>query len=258
MSTFLKSEALFDTDRGHRVNPEREQRRIIIIDRCPLFCEGLSQALDQAGFEVVAVEHDLKNVRLSDHGSDSELMIIIACSEDFDAGVLALQSARARFPGSVLVSLCQDCRPGQAAHLLRAGASAILPVPEDIDDFAGVLRLVATGQRVVPIHLFSLCLGKEEDGSIERLDAMNISSMDAHLGTASNRLSSREIEILRCLLAGESNRLIARRLVIGEATVKVHVKAILRKIKVKNRTQAAIWAISNMSPFEHQSVHSTS
>lgn len=45
-------------------------------------------------------------------------------------------------------------------------------------------------------------------------------------------------------MAGYSNKLIARRLVVCEATVKVHVKAILRKLNVNNRTQAAIWASS--------------
>jgi two-component system nitrate/nitrite response regulator NarL len=47
------------------------------------------------------------------------------------------------------------------------------------------------------------------------------------------------------LIEGDSNKLIARKIEIAEATVKVHVKAILRKIRVHNRTQAAIWAMSN-------------
>ena len=56
-------------------------------------------------------------------------------------------------------------------------------------------------------------------------------------------LSEREIEILRCLILGYANKVISRRLDISEATVKVHVKAILRKLRVSNRTQAAIWAV---------------
>jgi len=49
------------------------------------------------------------------------------------------------------------------------------------------------------------------------------------------------------LIEGESNKVIARKIDIAEATVKVHIKAILRKIRVQNRTQAAIWAMSNAS-----------
>ena len=61
------------------------------------------------------------------------------------------------------------------------------------------------------------------------------------------RLSPREKIILRCLIEGNSNKCIARKIEIAEATVKVHVKAILRKIRVQNRTQAAIWAMNNGS-----------
>jgi DNA-binding CsgD family transcriptional regulator len=50
--------------------------------------------------------------------------------------------------------------------------------------------------------------------------------------------------VLRRLIQGDSNKSIARKLAISEATAKVHVKSILRKIQVHNRTQAAIWAIS--------------
>jgi DNA-binding CsgD family transcriptional regulator len=53
--------------------------------------------------------------------------------------------------------------------------------------------------------------------------------------------------LLRCLIEGYSNKCIARKIDIAEATVKVHVKAILRKIRVQNRTQAAIWGMNNGS-----------
>ena len=59
------------------------------------------------------------------------------------------------------------------------------------------------------------------------------------------KLSAREKCILRCLLDGDANKVIARKFDIAEATVKVHVKAILRKIRVQNRTQAAIWAMNS-------------
>jgi len=59
------------------------------------------------------------------------------------------------------------------------------------------------------------------------------------------RLSTREKCILRCMVEGDSNKAIARKIEIAEATVKVHVKAILRKIRLSNRTQAAIWAMNN-------------
>jgi two-component system, NarL family, nitrate/nitrite response regulator NarL len=59
-------------------------------------------------------------------------------------------------------------------------------------------------------------------------------------------LSRRELMILRSLTEGASNKVIALKLVITESTVKVHMKAILRKLRLQNRTQAAIWARTNI------------
>jgi two-component system nitrate/nitrite response regulator NarL len=58
-------------------------------------------------------------------------------------------------------------------------------------------------------------------------------------------LPGREFEILRHLASGRPNKVIANDLNITEATVKVHVKGVLRKIGAANRTQAAIWALHN-------------
>lgn len=62
--------------------------------------------------------------------------------------------------------------------------------------------------------------------------------------SATQVLSEREVLTLRYLLMGHPNKVIAKRLEISEATVKVYVKAILRKLRVSNRTQAAIWAVN--------------
>ena len=58
-------------------------------------------------------------------------------------------------------------------------------------------------------------------------------------------LSEREAQILDGLVKGHANKVIARMCEITEATVKVHMKSIMRKIRVDNRTQAAIWAMEN-------------
>jgi len=60
-----------------------------------------------------------------------------------------------------------------------------------------------------------------------------------------HNLSDREEQILKGLIKGHSNKMIARKCAVTEATVKVHMKSILRKIRVANRTQAAIWALEN-------------
>ena len=69
---------------------------------------------------------------------------------------------------------------------------------------------------------------------------MNVPSPRNH-----HELSQREAQILDGLVKGHANKVIARTCDIVEATVKVHMKAIMRKIRVNNRTQAAIWAMEN-------------
>ena len=66
---------------------------------------------------------------------------------------------------------------------------------------------------------------------------------DAAFSARVPALSQREDQVLRALARGQSNKVIARACTVTEATVKVHVKSILRKIQVGNRTQAAIWAM---------------
>ena len=72
-------------------------------------------------------------------------------------------------------------------------------------------------------------------------DAVDGASADYRLYS----LSEREEQILKALVRGYSNKMIGRIHSISEATVKLHMKAILRKIRVANRTQAAIWALRN-------------
>lgn len=62
-----------------------------------------------------------------------------------------------------------------------------------------------------------------------------------------SRLSKREVCILDGLMKGQSNKVIARECGIADTTVKVHMKSIMRKIRVENRTQAAIWAMENVA-----------
>jgi two-component system nitrate/nitrite response regulator NarL len=93
-----------------------------------------------------------------------------------------------------------------------------------------------------------LDLLRDHTGRVEKdaSDHNDTESLDTEDEQPPKGLSVRETVILRCLMEGDSNKLIARKFDITEATVKVHVKAILRKIRAKNRTQAAIWAASHL------------
>jgi two-component system nitrate/nitrite response regulator NarL len=94
------------------------------------------------------------------------------------------------------------------------------------------LQLVLLGEKVFPTSLAALLVSGLTD---------NVVTMPG----GGRGLSEREGQILRFLVHGESNKMIANHLGITEATVKVHLKTVLRKIGALNRTQAAIWALNN-------------
>jgi two-component system nitrate/nitrite response regulator NarL len=94
------------------------------------------------------------------------------------------------------------------------------------------LRLILLGETVFPSQLATAWA----TGQLRQ----NASS---DVGKALEVLTQREAEILGCLTEGSPNKMIARQLGITEATVKIHVKSLIRKIGVQNRTQAALWAI---------------
>jgi two-component system nitrate/nitrite response regulator NarL len=94
------------------------------------------------------------------------------------------------------------------------------------------LQLASRGERVLPSNLVEIMLRQPGRAIAEKPDEQQIDEA---------KLSQRELDVLCCLMTGSSNKEIARQLELSEATVKVHVKAILRKLKVGNRTQAAMW-----------------
>jgi two-component system nitrate/nitrite response regulator NarL len=130
--------------------------------------------------------------------------------------------------------------------------NAIVP-----DTFLQCLELVMSGQTVYP-NEFIRILGAEwllpetpaPTVTPPILDtSWEVQRVISQIGDApaACRLSERETAILLRLMHGAANKVIARELDIAEATVKVHVKSVLRKIRVKNRTQAATWAWAHCS-----------
>jgi two-component system nitrate/nitrite response regulator NarL len=95
-----------------------------------------------------------------------------------------------------------------------------------------------TGATIFPFEILSTILGNHSTPPLRDSTETGIN------GANIRGLSEREQTILICLADGSSNKVIARKLDTAEETVKVHMKAILRKIGVKNRTQAAIWALN--------------
>ena len=143
-------------------------------------------------------------------------------------GVLAVSPK----PGVVILTDKLEIAPLVGA--LEAGVDGYLLKDMSSDSLRQSLELVLTGEKVFPTALTGLLV-----------DDQFALSLNAKTGDRAGALSNRETEILTCLVNGHSNKTIANQLHIMEGTVKVHLKGILKKIRVRNRTQAAIWAIHN-------------
>jgi two-component system nitrate/nitrite response regulator NarL len=105
---------------------------------------------------------------------------------------------------------------------------------------------VMLGVTILPAAFMRLLGGENE---MDSEDDPAVPAAQTHISTFDHTprtLSDRETGILRCVMQGESNKVIARRFDITEATVKAHIKAILRKICVRNRTQAAVWGHNHL------------
>lgn len=206
---------------------------IALVGRNTIVREVLQFILSEHEFCVTSSVAKVADLNLV--ASDQTLILILLVDghpADFDAESIA--ALHERFPAVRTVLLATEFDFGMVRRAFQTGVSGYLVNEIDSDRLIGLLDLVAMGEKVFPSQLAD-----------ELVDHVGVSQ---HMGNApsihSANLSPREIEILNCLIMGLPNKVISRRLLISEATVKVHVKAVLRKLHVMNRTQAAIWGTS--------------
>lgn len=217
-----------------------------IVGANPLLRESLSRFLQKSSFNVAALASSLDELPTANLPHDRAVLLIIdGCDHPGDCCAQIERFSQEYSQGRVVV-LANHCAPGELMQVLRSGANGYFATIATCDDFIKSLELVMGGQTVLPSEALEPVLSRQaanESGTGTRLNAPSI-EMSASV-SSSPRFSTRELYILRCLTKGSSNKVIARECDIAEGTVKVHVKAIMRKTKVQNRTQAAIWALNN-------------
>ncbi|MET3723011.1 LuxR C-terminal-related transcriptional regulator [Sphingomonas trueperi] len=205
------------------------QLHVSIIGKSEIIREGLRRILIDQNFVVDAASAQSGSIDLA----HSDLVIVDA--HDVDEGIGTCRHIREASSTTRIVLMIDQYRLEDVGKAFASGAvDGYLVKAISCEPLAGALRLVAMGERVLPSEV--------ADSLIHSVP--QIIWNEGQVGTSGVPLSSREIEILRCLMDGDPNKIISRRLNIADATVKVHIKAILRKLRVQNRTQAAIWAAS--------------
>src|SRR6266481_2959953 len=226
----------------------RQSFATILVGKSILLREGLASILRSANFHILASVSCADDLLASKLQQQQPLFIVVHTGDDFAAAVEQIELFRARHPGGRIAIVADHYMLDELISAFRAGAHGYFVDVMTCDAFIKSMELVMMGETIFPPAL-SFVLDPEVDHLGEQVpgDENNQAILVTTDDTFAPQLSPREKSILRDLIEGDANKGIARKIDIAEATVKVHVKAILRKIRVQNRTQAAIWGMNNGS-----------
>ncbi len=206
---------------------------VAIIDHSRLRRECLKLALShhspQWRIAELATAEDL--VQLVESGEGCDLVLIGAATADH-VDLSQLETLRTALSGTPVVVVAEDDNPQRARQILNTGARGFLPASLSLKVLMGALDLVLAGGDYVPSSLIESNPARSESWS-----------------TGGNRppepwseLTRRQRDVLALISQGKSNKLIADALTMSESTVKAHVKQIIKRLHVANRTQAALMA----------------
>jgi two-component system, NarL family, nitrate/nitrite response regulator NarL len=200
--------------------------RTVLIEPNRLFRDGLKHLLNGTRFEVGAEFNTVDLARAAAETAETPDLVISgqAVTDETD-----LRALREGFPTARIVVLADHLSVEALRAAMGGGADGFLSKSMSPEALIQSLQLVMLGEKVFPTNLAAMLLDMNAPNPLNSVRG----------------LSPREQETLQALVTGASNKMIANKLGITEATVKVHLKTLLRKIDVHNRTQAAIWAMNN-------------
>jgi two-component system, NarL family, nitrate/nitrite response regulator NarL len=207
--------------------------RVIIIDDHALFRGGLKGLLEQRNIDVAGVAADgNEGIELAKQIRPD--IILLDLRMPGMGGLEVLPVLRKDLPDTPVVMLTTSNDESDLIKALRSGAQGYLLKDMEPEELVGALRDIEIGKNVVAADL--------TDALARMVQGEN--TLDDNDGPFSE-LTPRETEILCLLAEGQSNKLIARNLGISDGTVKLHVKAILRKLNIHSRVEAAVMAVEH-------------
>jgi two-component system, NarL family, nitrate/nitrite response regulator NarL len=244
----------------------RQSLETVFLRRNATLREGLARAQIVNGSRVVSSDSCVRGLEQIPLSQDQPLLLIVDAGNEQNDVLSQIRLFRKLNPLGRVVVLADHFRRSDAISAYQAGANACFIKTRSCSSFIKTLELVMLGETILPPELLPFIShhdDRPEHTAFNEDDALplpGIENNDARTPTsictvtqrspqtgAVPLLSVREKCILRCVFEGCSNKRIARKIDIAEATVKAHVKAIFRKLHVSNRTQAAIWAMNNAS-----------
>jgi len=202
---------------------------LLVIDDHPLFRKAVLQLVDMAGDFVVVGEASSGTEGLELAQKLQPDMILLDLNMKQMNGIEVLKVIKSWGMDSRVVMLTVSDEASDLVAALRAGAGYLLKEMEP-EDLMIKLKEAAAGQVTLTERLTRLLAHSlREDNKPKDPDQAG--------------LTDQESRILDLIAQGKSNKLIARELNIAEGTVKVHVKHLLRKLNLRSRVEAAVWAV---------------
>ncbi|WP_372397253.1 response regulator transcription factor [Azospirillum sp. HJ39] len=212
---------------------------VMLVDHDRLFSAALATLIGGGPFRVSTHAASADDALDLIAEGDRPDLIVLALQDGMPEEIAGIRRLREGTSARIVV-LADTIADRSLSQSLKAGADAYLNKSMSSESLLRSLRLVMLGEVVYPTNVAGLLMAAVNERPLSPTPITMPPSGD---------LSKREVQILRCLLAGQSNKAIARNLHITESTVKMHFKNVMRKINAQNRTQAAVWAIQNgLSP----------
>ncbi len=206
--------------------------RVLLIDDHALFRIGLRELLERRGIDVIAAEGDCREgVRLAVQAAPDVVLLDMRMPQMRGLEVLKrIRDGGGRMPVLILTTSREE---QDLVESLQQGAQGYLLKDMEPEELMAALDEAVRGHTVIAKELTGVLARAVQRESLEEL------APDSGFGD----LTPREREILCLLAEGQSNKVIARNLGITDGTVKLHVKAILRKLSVHSRVEAAVLAV---------------
>ena len=210
------------------------QIRVMICDDHALFRRGLKMVLEaEDDIDVVAEAEDGESAvaGVTEHVPDVVLMDVRMPTVD---GIEASRRISEQVPTTRIVMLTVSDEEADLYEAIKAGATGYLLKEISIEEVASAVRAVVAGQSLISPSMASKLL--TEFNNLAK-------QADERTTVPSPRLTDRELEVLRLVAQGKSNREIATDLYISENTVKNHVRNILEKLHLHTRMEAVMYAV---------------
>jgi len=215
--------------------------KLMIVDDHPLFRQGLRDVLETDSQMLVVAEAADGEVAIEQAELTQPDVILMDINLPTSNGLQVTRQIKGRQPGMKVIMITGYDDVEQVFHAIRAGASAYCPKDITPEALIGTVMAVYSGLYVVD----GITMTQEEVIAwIEQKMGHLTGDLTSDAEDLFIPLSPREMEILEYVTNGLSNKEIAYKLGISHQTVKNHMTAILRKLRVGDRTQAAVYALS--------------